>query len=128
MAEELVELLVVADGELEVVQHDTLLLVVADGVAGEFEALGGQVLEHHGKAGYRALLEVLALQKAVETSVGSGQQPIQGRTLRTLDRQCPSFNSTTPRTVSPSQYADLTNISTATFSPSLLTSYETVLC
>ena len=40
MAKELVELHVIADGELEVVWHDMLLLVVADGVAGEFEGLG----------------------------------------------------------------------------------------
>ena len=49
MAEEPVGLLVMVDGELEVVQHDMLLLVVADGIAGEFEGLGGQVLEHHSE-------------------------------------------------------------------------------
>ena len=49
MAKELVELRVIADGELEVAQHDMLLLVVADGVASEFEGLGGQVLEHRSK-------------------------------------------------------------------------------
>jgi hypothetical protein len=47
-------------------------------------------------------------------------------TFRTLDRQCPSLSSTTPNTVSPSRYADFTNVNTATLSPSLLTSYETV--
>ena len=40
---ELVELLVVADGELHVAGDDAGLLVVAGGVAGELEDLGGEV-------------------------------------------------------------------------------------
>ena len=44
-AQELVELLVVADGELDVARHDARLLVVARGVAGELEDLGAEVLE-----------------------------------------------------------------------------------
>ena len=47
-AEELVELLVVADGELEVAGSDAGLLVVAGGVAGELEDLGAEVLEDLG--------------------------------------------------------------------------------
>ena len=39
-AQELVELLVVADGELDVARHDARLLVVARGVARELEDLG----------------------------------------------------------------------------------------
>ena len=46
-AEELVELFVVADGELEVAGCDPGLLVVAGGVAGELEDLGAEVL-HDG--------------------------------------------------------------------------------
>jgi hypothetical protein len=38
-----------------------------------------------------------------------------------------SFSSTTPRTVSPSRHADFMNVSTATLTPSLFTSYETFL-
>ena len=44
-AEELVELLVVADGELDVPRDDAGLLVVAGGVAGELEDLSAEVLE-----------------------------------------------------------------------------------
>ena len=44
-AQELVELLVVADGELDVARHDARLLVVARGVARELEDLGAEVLE-----------------------------------------------------------------------------------
>ena len=43
-AEELVELLVVAHGELDVARHDARLLVVARGVARELEDLGAEVL------------------------------------------------------------------------------------
>jgi len=46
VAEELVQLLVVADGELEVTGDDAGLLVVAGGVAGQLEDFGGQVLKH----------------------------------------------------------------------------------
>jgi len=44
-AKELVELLVVSDGELKVTGNDTRLLVVTGGVTGKLEDLGSQVLE-----------------------------------------------------------------------------------
>ena len=47
--EQLVQLLVVADGELEVAGVDPLLLVVAGGVAGQLENLSGQVLHDGGE-------------------------------------------------------------------------------
>ena len=69
-AEELVELLVVADGELEVAGHDARLLVVAGRVARELEDLRAEVLEDraHVDAGADAdAAGVLALlQEAVE--------------------------------------------------------------
>lgn len=45
VAEQLVQLLVVADGELKMAGDDTRLLVVARGVAGQLEDLSGQVLK-----------------------------------------------------------------------------------
>ena len=48
-AEELVELFVVADGELNVAGSDAGLLVVASGVAGELEDLSGEVLHYCSK-------------------------------------------------------------------------------
>jgi len=45
VAEQLVQLLVVADGELKVTGDDTGLLVVASSVASQFEDLSSQVLE-----------------------------------------------------------------------------------
>ena len=52
--EELGELLVVADRELDVARDDARLLVVARGVAGELEDLGGEVLEDGGEVDRRA--------------------------------------------------------------------------
>ena len=46
VAEQLVQLLVVADGKLEMARDDAGLLVVTGGVAGQFEDFGSQVFEH----------------------------------------------------------------------------------
>ena len=43
VAEELVELLVIADGELEVAWHNVLFLVVVHSIAGKFKDFGGEV-------------------------------------------------------------------------------------
>ena len=48
-SEELVELLIVADGELDVTRDDALLLVVAGGVASELKDLSREVLEDRGE-------------------------------------------------------------------------------
>jgi len=54
VSEKLVQLLVVADGELEMTGDDTGLLVVTRGVAGQLEDLGGQVLKDGCKVDGRA--------------------------------------------------------------------------
>ena len=46
--EQFVELLVVADGELNVTWDDAGFLVVASGVAGKFEDFGCEVLQNSG--------------------------------------------------------------------------------
>ena len=46
VAEELVQFLVVADGELKVTRDDAGLLVVTGGVASQLENLSSQVLEN----------------------------------------------------------------------------------
>ena len=46
VAEQLVQFLVVADGELEMAGDDTGLLVVTRGIAGQFEDFGSKVFEH----------------------------------------------------------------------------------
>jgi hypothetical protein len=72
LAEQTVELLVVADGELDVARHDALALVVARRVAGQLENLGGQVLEHgrhvDGRAGADARSVATVAQVAVHTA------------------------------------------------------------
>jgi hypothetical protein len=45
VAQELVQLLVIADGELKVTRDNTCLLVVASGVASQLEDLSSQVLK-----------------------------------------------------------------------------------
>ena len=45
MSEKLVQLLIVADGELEMTRDDTGLLVVTGGVAGQLEDLSREVFE-----------------------------------------------------------------------------------
>ena len=71
-AEELVQFLVVADGQLKVTGDDTGLLVVAGSVAGELEDLSGEVLhdggEVHGGTGTDAFGIVALAQQTVDTS------------------------------------------------------------
>ena len=73
-AKELVELLVVADGELDVAGDDAGLLVVAGGVSGELEDLSGQVLEDgsevHGGTSSDAGSVLALLEVAAHTSDG----------------------------------------------------------
>ena len=49
VAEELVQLVVVADSQLDVTGNNAGLLVVLSGVASEFEDLSGEVLENGGE-------------------------------------------------------------------------------
>merc|ERR1719420_2063389 len=71
--EQLGELLVVADGELDVAGHNAALLVVAGGVAGELEDLSGEVLkdgrEAHGE---------------LEPGLGGPRGPLPGALALTL--------------------------------------------
>jgi len=72
--EKLVQLLVVADGELQVTGDDTGLLVVAGGVAGQLKNLSGEVLHHggkvHGGTGTNALRIVALAEETVDTTHG----------------------------------------------------------
>ena len=49
MTKELIQFLVIADGELEVAGDDTGLLVVTRGVTGQFKDFSSKVFEHSGK-------------------------------------------------------------------------------
>ena len=73
-AEQLVQLLIVLDGEGDVTGHDASLLVVAGGVAGELQDLCAEVLEDGGEVDGSAGTHaggVLALTKvAADTADG----------------------------------------------------------
>ncbi len=65
-----VELLVVADGQLDVAGDDAGALVVASGVAGQLQDLGRQVLEHGGEVDGRASSDAVSVAAiALRTSV-----------------------------------------------------------
>lgn len=49
VTEQLVQLLIVADGELKMTGDDTGLLVVTGGVASKLENFGSEVLKNSGK-------------------------------------------------------------------------------
>ena len=72
VAEKLVQLLIVADGELEVTGDDTGLLVVASGVASKLEDFGSQVLkdgsEVDGSTGTDTLSVVALAEETVDTT------------------------------------------------------------
>ena len=84
-AKELVELLIVLDGELDVAGHDAVLLGVLGGVAGKLEELGGEVLEDgghvHRGAGTDALGVAALLQEAAETGHGEREASLGGLRL-----------------------------------------------
>ena len=81
-AKELVQLLVVADGELHVAGHDAVLLVVTGGVAGQLEDLGGEVLhgggQVHGGAGTDGLRVEALLEVARDTADGELEASLGG--------------------------------------------------
>ena len=54
VSQELIQLLVVTDGQLKVTRDDTGLLVVTSGIAGQLEDLGSQVFQDSRKVDWRA--------------------------------------------------------------------------
>jgi len=83
--EEFVQLLVVADGELQVTGDDSALLVVAGRVAGQLEHLSGQVLHDGGQvdggAGSDALGVVALAQQTVDAAHGELESGTAGARL-----------------------------------------------
>ena len=82
----LVQLLVVADGQLDVAGDDAGLLVVASGVSGQLENLSGQVLDDGGEVDGGASSDAASvaslLQEAVDASNGELQTGLLGAGLR----------------------------------------------
>ena len=83
IAEQLVQLLVILDGEGEVPGHDARLLVVAGGVAGELQDLRAEVLEDRGEvdggAGAHAGGVLALAEVAADTADGELQPSLGGR-------------------------------------------------
>ena len=72
MSQELVQLLVVSDGQLEMSRDDSGLLVITSGVASKFENLGSEVLKDgckvDGSTGADTLRIVAFPQKTMDTT------------------------------------------------------------
>lgn len=64
-AEQLVQLLIVTDGELKVTGNDTALLVVTGGVTGQLEDLGSEVLEDGSEVDWRGAKRRCNLPSAI---------------------------------------------------------------
>jgi len=83
VSEQLVQLLVVPDGELEMTGDDTGLLVVAGSVTGQLEDFGREVLqdgsEVDGRTGTDTLSVVALAEQTVDTTDGEGETSL-GRT------------------------------------------------
>lgn len=83
VSEQLVQLLIVANGELEVAGDDTGLLVVASGIASQLEDLSREVLKDGGKVDGGTSTDTLGVvalaEQTVDTADGEGQTSL-GRT------------------------------------------------
>lgn len=85
VTQELVQLLIVPDGELQVAGDDTGLLVVTGGVASQLENLSSEVLENGGQVdgctGTDTLSVVALAEKTVDTADGERQTSLGGTTV-----------------------------------------------
>ncbi len=82
-AQELVQLLVVLDGQCDVTRHDARLLVVARGIAGELQDLGAEVLEDGGEvdggAGSHARCVLALTEVPTDATHGELKSGLRGR-------------------------------------------------
>jgi len=89
VAEKLVQLLIVADGELEMTGDDTGLLVVTGGVSSQLEDLSSQILEDgseiDGSTGTDTLSVVALAEEAVDTADGESETSLGRTTVQLLD-------------------------------------------
>lgn len=82
VSQQLVQLLIVSDGELEVTRDDTGLLVVTSGVTSQLEDFGSEVLENgsevDGSTGTDTLSVVALSEKTVDTTNGERKTRLGG--------------------------------------------------
>lgn len=88
VSQQLVQLLIVSDGELKVTGDDTGLLVVTSGVASQLEDFGSEVLEDSGEVdgstGTNTLSVVALAEKTVDTTNGERETGLGGTGLSVL--------------------------------------------
>lgn len=88
VTKELVQLLIVPDGELKMAGNDTGLLVVAGGVASQLEDLSSEVLKNGSKIDGGTSTDTLSIvalaEKTVDTTDGESETGL-GRT--TVERE-----------------------------------------
>ena len=81
VTQQLVQLLIVADGELQMPGDDTGLLVVTGGVASQLENLSSEVLENGGEVdgstGTDTLSVVALAEQTVDTADGERQTSLR---------------------------------------------------
>ena len=69
--EKLVQFLVISDGELKMTWDDTGFLVIASGVASQFENFGGEVLEYGGEVNWSTSTNALSVVTLSEQTVNT---------------------------------------------------------
>jgi len=88
VSEQLVQLLIVSDGQLEMTRDDTGLLVVTSGIASKFEDFGSEVLkdgsEVDGSTGTNTLSVVALSQETMDTTNGECEACLGGSGLSAL--------------------------------------------
>ena len=77
-SQQLVELLVVSDGQLNVAGSDTGTLVVASGVSGQLENLSGEVLQDGGQVDWRAASNASSIATLAEETGHLQQNKTEG--------------------------------------------------
>ena len=86
VTQELVQLLIVADGKLEVTRDDTGLLVVTGGVTSQLEDFSSEVLEDgsqiDGSTGTNTLGVVALAEQTVDTTNREGQTGLGGTAVK----------------------------------------------
>jgi len=84
VTEQLVQLLIVSDGQLEMTRNDTCLLVVTSGIASKFEDFSSEVLkdgcEVDGSTGTDTLSVVALSEKTMDTTNGESEACLGGST------------------------------------------------
>ena len=75
--QQLVQLLVVTNGQLKVTRNDSRLLVIAGSVAGQLENFGGQVLHDGGQVDWGAGTDTFSVVALAQQTVDSADRELQ---------------------------------------------------